>query len=90
MIARALVFGAGLTALCAVSAMAQTELATGPFTAAQSEAGRAFEERARAAQREAGGDHEAEAAGVVPVQHAAYNAPQVSDRRFKHVEVVFS
>lgn len=40
MIARALKFGAGLTALCAVSAMAQTELATGPFTAAQSEAGR--------------------------------------------------
>lgn len=40
MIARALIFGAGLTALCAGTAMAQTELATGPFTAAQSEAGR--------------------------------------------------
>ena len=40
MIARALVFGVGLAALCAVNAMAQTELATGPFTAAQSEAGR--------------------------------------------------
>lgn len=32
--------GAALAALCAVSAMAQTELATGPFTAAQSAAGR--------------------------------------------------
>ena len=37
---RILGFAAGLTALCAVHAMAQTELATGPFTAAQSEAGR--------------------------------------------------
>lgn len=40
MIARALLFGAGLTALSTAPAMAQTELATGPFTAAQSEAGR--------------------------------------------------
>jgi mono/diheme cytochrome c family protein len=39
-IVRTLGFAAGLTALCAVPAMAQTELATGPFTAAQSEAGR--------------------------------------------------
>jgi len=37
---RRLGFAAGSAALCAVSAMAQTELATGPFTAAQSEAGR--------------------------------------------------
>jgi mono/diheme cytochrome c family protein len=31
--------GIGLAALCAASAMAQTELATGPFTLAESEAG---------------------------------------------------
>jgi mono/diheme cytochrome c family protein len=35
-----LVLGAGIAALYAVSAAAQTELATGPFTAAQVEAGR--------------------------------------------------
>src|SRR5262245_7901560 len=38
--ARAWIFGTGLAALCAVHAVAQTELATGPFTAAQSAAGR--------------------------------------------------
>ena len=38
--ARSWSLGAGLAALCAVYAVAQTELATGPFTAAQSEAGR--------------------------------------------------
>ena len=32
--------GAGLAALCSAYALAQTDLATGPFTAAQSEAGR--------------------------------------------------
>ncbi len=38
--ARKFGFGAALTALFAVQATAQTELATGPFTAAQSAAGR--------------------------------------------------
>lgn len=34
-----LAWGAGLAALCAAYAVAQTEVATGPFTAAESEAG---------------------------------------------------
>ncbi|HWU54285.1 MAG TPA: cytochrome c [Rhizomicrobium sp.] len=43
------VLGISLTALCAVTAMAQTELATGPFTAAQAEAGqKAYLARCRA------------------------------------------
>jgi alcohol dehydrogenase (cytochrome c) len=37
---RKFLFGAGLAALCAAYATAQTELATGPFTAPQIEAGR--------------------------------------------------
>jgi mono/diheme cytochrome c family protein len=38
--ARSLTLGAGLVGLCAVYATAQTELATGPFTASQSAEGR--------------------------------------------------
>jgi cytochrome c len=38
--AKTLLLGAGLAAICAAYAMAQTEVATGPFTAAQIDEGR--------------------------------------------------